>query len=468
MSTRDLKAHILPGLIAGARGLALERAGVATPLQALALTAQALRFERPVAPAAFQIAETINDSRALVPDAVRRPLIRLLAMKTQGLAPNVLPDAVARALAAKRLRLHPFDLVRLDGFVRAHAEQLGAEAVAFAERQAPPEQRRGYFEAEALDDATWNNGTPAQRQVYIAGRRREDPGAARGLVETVWANEPADTRVRLLTALMEGLGPDDATFLNGLAKDRAPRVRELAERYLARLPGHDGDHPALRAVVARIKAKQIGFLTKRTTLTLELPATVKPGSPAWIGQAFGDIGLDELARALSRKVEDLPGAAEEDDNLLVALAIMATRDKRLDILQAVAGYLPDVWEQLMASGIDDLDGFSVDERARWAETVVLPETWLDMPVWRLTRLPGLLEGPAPDALMRKLLDARPWRALREDEAKIPDGLVDVLVALSPASQRPDLRAQLAPLDPARVNRALLFLDIMDALEAPNV
>ena len=468
MSARDLKTHILPGLLSGARGsLPVERAGVATPLQALALTAQALRFERPAAPQALRVEDTIADPRAVVPDVVRRPLIRLLTLKSPGLVPNVLPDAIARVLEARRLRLHPFDLATLESFVKGHAEQLGAEASAFAERQAPPEQRRGYFEADALDDTTWTLATPVRREAYIAGRRRQDAAAARALVEAVWAGEPAETRLRLLMALGEGLGPDDAAFLGELAKDRAPRVRERAARLLARLPGHAGDNPALKAVTGRLKAKSSGFLTKRTALALELPATVKPATAApWIGEAFGDVGLDELARALSLKVEDLAAAAEKDDALLLAIAVMATRDRRFDVLRAVVGFLPETWEQLHLAGIQDLDGFTKDERLQWAATVVRPETWVaDVPVWRLAVLPGLLDGPAPDALMRKLLDARPWQAFLKDEAKMPDGAVDVLAALCPPSQRATLRAQLAPLDAARTGKALLFLDILDTLEA---
>ena len=331
MSARELKTHILPGLLAGSRGgLELDRAGVATPLQALSLTAQALRFDRPSGPAAFLVEAPVADTRTIVSNDLRRPLIRLLTVKTQGLAPNLLADAVARVLAVLRLRLHPFDLPALETFVHAHVDQLGAEAAAFAQRQSAPEARRGYFDADALDDSNWMLATPSVRQAYIANRRRQDPGAARGLVEAVWAAESADIRVRLMGALREGLGPEDAPFLATLDKDRAPRVRELAQRYLARLPGHAGNNPALQAVLDRIKARQTGLLTKRTTLALELPATVKAATAGpWLVETFGGVGLDELARAVG--VKDLPAAAEKDDHLLLALAIMATRDRRFDV-----------------------------------------------------------------------------------------------------------------------------------------
>lgn len=468
MSARELKTHILPGLLAG-RGLALERANVATPLQALALTAQALRFDRPVLPATFQVEDPITDTRAIIPEAVRRPLIRLLTRKASGMAPNAFPDAIARLMAARRLRLHPFDLPRLESFVRGHAEQLGAEATAFAQRQAPPEERRSYFDADALDDETWKQATPAARQAYIAGRRRQDAAAGRALVEGVWASEPADIRVRLLSVLQDGLSPDDASFLLSLDKDRAPRVRELALRFLARLPGHEGDNPALNAAMGRIKTKQMGFLTKRTTLSLELPANVQAVVVGnWVAEAFGNVGLDELARALSTRVDALPAAAEKDDNLLLALAIMATRDKRFDVLKEVVDLLPDAWEQFLRAGFSDLDDYTIEDRARWAEVVVRPLTWVqDATLWSLLKLPAMLDGQAPDALMKDLLKARPWLS-QIKSAALADDLINVMACLCPPSQRAALRAQIAPLEPAKTADALNFLAIMDALEATNV
>ncbi|ADU12416.1 DUF5691 domain-containing protein [Asticcacaulis excentricus] len=470
MSAQVFKIHLLPGLLSGNRDLALARAGVATSLQALALTAQTLRFDRPAMPTSFQVVETISDTRAIVPDAVRRPLIRLLTRKAVGIAPNAFPDAIARLMAARRLRLHPFDLAKLESFVRGYAEALGAEAAAFAQRHAPPEERRGYFETDALDETTWMLATPAARQAYIVTRRREDAAAGRVLVEGVWASEPADTRVRLLASLQEGLGSEDAPFLTSLNKDRAPRVREMAMRLLARLPGHEGDNPALNAVTGRLKSKQTGFLTKRTTLSLELPANVTVHSaPTWLVETFSVIGLDELARAVALTAAALPAAAEKDDNLLLALAVMATRDKRFDVLKGVVDHLPDVWEQLLRANFTYLDDYTPDERARWAQVVIRPMTWTqDAPLWSLVKLPAVLDGPASDALMADLLKARPWLEQLKDNSKLSVDLINVMASLSPPSHRAALRAQIAPLDPAKTADALTFLDIMDALEAPNV
>ena len=75
-----------------------------------------------------------------------------------------------------------------------------------------------------ITDDNWTEATPARRERYINERRRADPATARALVEAVWASETADMRLRLLGPLSVRLGPDDRAFLEGLAKDRAPKV----------------------------------------------------------------------------------------------------------------------------------------------------------------------------------------------------------------------------------------------------
>jgi len=472
MNAHELKAHILPGLLAGARnGLALHRAGVTDSLQALSLAGQALRFDRPAGPAQFVVEDAVADPRGIVPDALRRPLVRLLTAKRQGVAPDAFATVVARTLNDRRLRLHPFDLPRLDAFVKTHAEKLGAEAMAFSDRLAEPAERRGYFDADALDDETWRQATPAVRQGYIRRRRRQDPAAGRALVEAVWASEGADIRARLLSALREGLGPDDAAFLQGLAKDRAPRVRELALQLLTRLPGHEGENAALKAVLERVKTAQTGFLKKRTTLSLELPATVKAAvAPGWVWESFNAVGLDAFAAAVGMPVEDLALAAEKDENLLLALAVMATGDRNLHVLDVVVSkYLPDAWEQMNRTGFDTLDGMDDAARRAWADVMVRPLTWVDeIPLWGLAKLYALLEGPVSDALIRDLMKARPWLTALQASDKLIADVVDMLAVLCPPSQRAAFRAQIAAADPGKTAQALQFLEILDALEAVHV
>ena len=131
----------------------------------------------------------------------------------------------------------------MDGFLRAHAERLGPDVCDWVDRDKGGEAKRGYFDMESLDDGNWHEATPARRQRYIEDRRRQDADAARALVVVVWPNEGADLRFKLLQALRPGLCPADKPFLEGLAKDRAPRVRELADHTSRACPAQQGRTP---------------------------------------------------------------------------------------------------------------------------------------------------------------------------------------------------------------------------------
>jgi hypothetical protein len=112
----------------------------------------------------------------------------------------------------------------------------------------------------------------------------------------------------LLQTIRIGLTDGDRSFLHSLEKDRAPRVRQLSGRLLTKL-GVGGESPALTAALERIKSSKTGVLRKRTVLKLELPATVKEQAvPGWVRETFADVGLQELAHALSLSELDSGGS----------------------------------------------------------------------------------------------------------------------------------------------------------------
>lgn len=475
MNAKTLKAQVLPGLLAGtgrqplnfAAGLAELAHGDAASaaLNALSLTAQALRFERPLPPANFNAEPEIQDHRPILPDSMRRPLIRLLKDKR---TTDDLELALAWAFGRCKVRPHPFDLPRIDAFVRAHSEHLGLTAQRWAEQRddavAPPQS---YFDADDLDEATWPKAPLAQRARFIADSRKRDAAAARALVESAWMQENADARVRLLMALETGLNNEDQPFLEGLAKDRAPRVRSLAQRYLARICGGGAEHPALKACLERIRRSTAGLLKKRPALALELPATVKEHEARiWIRNAFAEVGCDELARALDLTQLAMIEAAENDENLLLAFALMATQDRRLDLLEQIAdGRLKDSWEQLSLCGVQDLVLMPVEERLRWAEILIRPcggKLPASYPAW--SWLHRSLEGPGPAILMEPIFRSSRWLADLQDERKLGPERLELLAALCPTSQRGQLRALMAPLDAPLTMTASPLLDILDSLE----
>jgi hypothetical protein len=475
MIAKTLKSKIYPALLAGTARQQLSFSGdlaelasedvLDATLNALSLTGQALRFERPLPPANFAVEAIVGDKRPLIADSMRRPLLRLLKDRRPS---DDLALALAWAFGRCKLRPHPFDLPKIDAFVRSHAEHLGLTAQHWAQqRDTAAHEPQGYFDADDLDETIWTKAPPARRARFIAERRRQDETAARTLVESVWEQETAETRVRLLAALETGLNTGDRTFLEGLAKDRAPRVRALAQRFLARISGHGGEHPALRACLERISRSTTGLLKKRPALTLELPATVKEHeTKAWIRETFAEVGCEELAGALQLTETQLVEAAEKDAKLSLALALMATQDRHFDLLaQLTGGQLDGAWEQLSQCGAADLSMMSNEERLRWAGILIHPYKGnppASYPAW--SWLHRSLEGPAPELLIESVLRSPRWLSQLLEENKLGAEWMEMLVAVSPSTHWGRLRALIAPLDPELTRTALPLLDILDSME----
>jgi len=465
MNRTTLYATVLPSLLAGTSRYALpELVRPANPsshgvLEMLSLMGQALRFERPAAPDSFIVEQEIKDERKIVADNLRRPLIRLLTAK------NV-TDHPARALARSfdllRLRPHPFDLPSIDAFVRSNAERLGPTAQHWSDRQKSDAETQSYFDPELLDESSWAHATLSRRVAYLEQRRRDGADAARTLLESTWAQESADARFRLLETLQTGLSTTDQPFLNTLEKDRAPRVRALAAKFLARL-GAGGESPALHACLERIKQSKSGLIRKHIALQIELPANVKDQTASrWILQAFADVSFRELAGAVRLEEEELIAAAAKDEPLLLALALIATSDLRLDLLELVVAHLPNAWEKIVESGLDTLGTMGESQRQCWQEIVVHPYR-KDLPtIYHLWDwLQRIIDAQAPASVMSTVLHAKLLKKIPEHECAV---WFELLAAMCPAAQRQELRQQLADFDQSVTVTPVVLLDILDGME----
>src|SRR5215467_1157823 len=430
-----LHAKVLPSLLAGTSRHALpELVRPANPnsdgvLEVLSLMGQALRFERPATPDSFIVESEIKDERKIVAGSLRRPLVRLLTAKNVTEHPA---HALARTLERLRLRPHPFDLPLIDAFVRANAERLGPTAQHWADRQKPDAETQSYFDPELLDQSNWAQATLSRRVTYLEQRRRDGADAARTLLESTWGQESAEARFRLLQTLQTALSTTDQPFLSALEKDRAPRVRALAARFLARL-GAAGESPALHACLERIKQSKSGLIRKRTALQLELPANVKDQAASrWILQAFADVSFRELASAFKITETELIESAAKDEPLLLALALIATSERRLDLLELLVANLPDAWERMLESGVDTLGAMTESERHRWEEIIVNPYR-KDVPttyfLWDW--LHRIADVEAPPAVMSIVLHAKLLMKLPEQERGSAYWL-EMIAAISPA------------------------------------
>lgn len=88
-----------------------------------------------------------------------------------------------------------------------------------------------------LVEGDWETGRSAARFRYLAQLRIEDPARALALLQSTWAQESAEDRLRAVTALSKSLSMADEEFLEAALSDRSKGVRQQAASLLSRIPG---------------------------------------------------------------------------------------------------------------------------------------------------------------------------------------------------------------------------------------
>ena len=241
-------------------------------------------------------------------------------------------------------------------------------------------------------------------------------------------------------------------------------MRALAARLLARLSA-SSENPSLGACLERIKQSQSGLLRRRTTLQIELPANVKDQAASrWILQTFTDVSFGELAGRFKVTEKELIESAAKGEPLLLALALIATNERRLDLLEPVVANLPNAWERMFEAGLDTLGTMTESERQRWEEIVVHPYR-KDVPttysLWDW--LHRITDAEAPPSVMSIALHAKLLTKVPEHERGSAPWL-EVIAATCPASQRQELREQLTKFDQSQTVTPLALLEILDGME----
>ena len=467
MKVDELRSKTLSVLLSGARResggelLGLGSGREQSILNALSLAGQSLRFDRPAVPSEFAVEHWPRDDRPIIPNRLRRPILRLLDRSTDDTA-----RALALALERRKLRPHPFDLPMLDSFVRRYADRLGATAQFWVQKEAPAQQIRGYFDADELSAENWTEASPRSRARFLRDLRKQDANAARKLLEQSWSRENPDSRVQLLSILHTGLSQEDRQFLESIQKDRAPRVRAIAHRLLMALADPTGENPALAACLGRIQRSKAGMLKRRNILKLEMPANVKEHEAnRWIQEQFADVTLEQLARGCEMPERELVQAAEEDQNLLFALTLIASREKNIDLLDEITDELPDAWGRMSELTWEEDVERERKEINSWSAALIKPKKWVPavpFPAW--SWLHRQIEGPLPADILRGILASRAWTEQIEPEKKGGSELVQVICALCPPELREAIRAQLEPLEIDRKEKGWTLLEILDELE----
>ncbi|NTF17874.1 hypothetical protein G6L37_05625 [Agrobacterium rubi] len=461
MSTAELRNIVFPALLTGLRGRNMPGIyGATDGLQLLGLTAQALRLERPASPESFIVDETSSDSRNVVPDHARPILLRLVGASSYVAAGGRTHCAIAEAMSLGAWKPHPFDLPHIESFVQKHASLLGTEALAFAQRDAAPEQRQSYFIVELMNDDNWTAGNRGEKAKYIARRRSEDPDAGLALMEAAWAEQDVESKVRLVSSLRVKSNAADVPFLRTLLKERSPRIKDAARALLARLPGYDGDNPNLREALSRIEARQ----RDGAKLELRLPPGVsRYGSEEWIVSTFTGFGISELAVAKGMTVDELVLAAVPDERLLCALMVSATNDARFDIISEISErHLPTMETFMASNAIPGVENLSADERVHWVRASFRPRHLIDISIGLLERLYDILEGPLPTDVARALLSSAVLRRTLLTPGQIGIDHYEMLAVLCPPELRTDL-ARMIHRDPHAAS-AVQFIELLHVLE----
>jgi hypothetical protein len=285
-------------------------------------------------------------------------------------------------------------------------------------------------------------------------------------------------RARLLGALAGGLSAADIPFLESLAKDRAPSIRDEAQRLLKFVPGTAASKDRLRDLVARTKVSTAGLLRRRKILTLEPPANLpKPAygmvvDPVrrWAADEYAGLELDAMAAAFALSASDIIAAAADDAALTALFARQASRERRFDILAAIVhNHAADAWiDAIGTSPVVELrDDTMID---RWCEAALAPPLWPSLPApAMLENLYCFLRRPLPQPQAEQLLRSRALASICEGQhpPEIRDWWGRVLTALVPSALRGELRDALGALPAEEISRALLLLDCLTLLDPPH-
>jgi hypothetical protein len=441
------------------------------PLKALALLGQRQRYLRRALAVEKPAAPMFADSRALPAPALRTPLLSLLSGKN-GRHDDVVAAAIADALSRRGLKLHPFDLPRLDAFAREHRERLGASAIAWAERNAPADEAEdagaSYF-FETITESNWRQGRPVQKAAFIRTLRKREPARARDLVVAAFPTEPAQVRLGLLRALAIGLSGEDQPFLETLAKDRAPTVREAATDLLGRLPGSPQSKARLEEAIGRVKTARAGIFRHKRSFSLEQPATIRDWQrEGWALSTFAGIGLDQLAGGLGVGIEDLIAGSSEDAALCSVLAIGSALEGRFELIAKLAAGRANVWAVLdRAEDLDLGDEAAVDALAG---ALVQPGLWTQLPpAFAFAKLYLVTRRALSPFLFKRIIASGTWRAFKANTAATQNTQATetlcALVALAPSAERASLRRELAGLDFAVTGRPQAALALLDQIDA---
>ncbi len=119
----------------------------------------------------------------------------------------------------------------------------------------------------------WETGAPHERAAVLRTLRQTDAGAARALVASTFAADPADQRAAFVGEFARGLSMEDEPFLEAALDDRGKEVRRQAAELLRRLPESRLCRDMIERARACLSWKRAMLGLGRGTLVVEPPAS---------------------------------------------------------------------------------------------------------------------------------------------------------------------------------------------------
>ncbi|HYC33387.1 MAG TPA: DUF5691 domain-containing protein [Gemmatimonadales bacterium] len=452
-------------------GLDAVSAGI-PPLTLLTLLGQRLRF------GGGRIGRVIPTGRRLPSSptpiasrAIRVALLRLADSTTRA-EPQDLVLAAVEALGAAGLRLHPFDLPRLAPRLAGGQDWLGpVERAYLSFGRTSGRQEEETTDGELSED-NWAAAPKPRRLEFIRSRRLGDPDGARALIERSFAGLRAPVRAELAGVLELRLSPADRPFLETIARDRAPSVREAGEALLSRLPGTEAYDARLREALAMVTLPRAGMLKLRRAIRVEPPKLPDEQVDDALRARFHGVPLGAILLALDVSPADLEGVvrgADRRTTMCLLWAALGNGDLEHAGLIAETGEI----SSLEALRVSDLDLSSVpadSRRAVIARFLDIGELAADGDPLDFTRLRRLLGGPLAEAQARRLLDPDTWKLLTDRLESLAElgphaaaALVGAAAALIPAPLGPLLRERLEPLPSELAPGARRFAEVLTAI-----
>lgn len=197
----------------------------------------------------------------------------------------VLPDAAARILAIWLAQKHDYLIEFAMKKMAKHGFRLPEKLLPqIPDKTFPDEIILGEFgkwlnaqiqpnqTIENSEENDWTLLPHAQRTAYLANLRQRNPHEMREQLSQIWKTAPANQRTDYIELFAENLSANDLDFLNAALKDRSQNVKDVARKWLFRLPESEIAQQNIRFLRERLSFQSNKWTQTEQPFTPEMKA----------------------------------------------------------------------------------------------------------------------------------------------------------------------------------------------------